>query len=88
MPPPPSLPFVMVGTLPFSILNYVLLCCVLFCFCFELRQLANNTKLFHAAKQKKQHARLLLSYQIGGATMGVDHVGTMQQWEERMATSM
>jgi hypothetical protein len=40
-------------------------------------------------KKKKQHARLLLSYQIGGATtMGVDHVGTMEQWEQRMATSM
>jgi hypothetical protein len=63
---------------------FVGLGCVLFCFCFELRQLVYNTKTLSCIKTKKQHARLLLSYQIGGATMGVDHVGTMQQWEERI----
>jgi hypothetical protein len=57
----------------------VLCCVVLGCVLFLLR--ASTTSLQHKtlswSKTKKQHARLLLPYQIGGATMGVDHVGTM-----------
>jgi hypothetical protein len=62
----------------------VVLSCVLFCFCFELQQLAYNTKLFHAAKQNNNmQGFFFLTKLVEQEWVGVDHVGTMEQWEER-----